>query len=155
MMNKYFEYRKNKTNFATEVRAGVATFLTMVYILALNPGILSAGGFDKGSVFLATIIATLIACLIMGLWARTWPVALSSGMGLNSFVAFVVCGALGYSPAEALGAVFVAGLLFLIVSFKILSPTKPFRYLNPKPALYLLTIFLLKLDSESAEVFRG
>ena len=116
MMNKYFEYRKNKTNFATEVRAGVATFLTMAYILALNPGILSAGGFDKGSVFLATIIATLIACLIMGLWARTWPVALSSGMGLNSFVAFVVCGALGYSPAEALGAVFVAGLLFLIVS---------------------------------------
>ena len=77
----------------------------MAYILALNPMILSAGGFDKGSVFLATIIATAIGCGIMGFWARTWPVALSSGMGLNGFIGFVVCGAMGYSPAEALGAI--------------------------------------------------
>ncbi len=116
MLDKYFEYRKHKTNFKTEVRGGTATFLTMAYILALNPMILSAGGFDKGSVFLATIIATAIACGIMAFWARTWPVALSSGMGLNSFVGFVVCGAMGYSPAEALGAVFVAGILFVIAS---------------------------------------
>ena len=94
-----------------------ATFLTMAYILALNPMILSAGGFDKGSVFLATIIATTIGCGIMAFWARTWPlVALSSGMGLNGFIGSVVCGALGYSPAEALGAVFVAGVLFVIAS---------------------------------------
>ncbi len=111
-MQKYFNYRSLKT----EVRGGTATFLTMVYILALNPMILSAGGFDKGSVFIATIIATAIGCGIMAFWARTWPVALSSGMGLNGFIGFVVCGALGYSPAEALGAVLVAGILFVIAS---------------------------------------
>jgi len=116
MMDKYFKYREHKTNFRTEIRGGTATFLTMCYILALNPMILSAGGFDKGSVFLATIIATVIGCGIMAFWARTWPVALSSGMGLNGFIGFVVCGALGYSPAEALGAVFVAGVLFVIAS---------------------------------------
>ena len=116
MMEKYFKYREHKTNFKTEIRGGTATFLTMAYILALNPMILSAGGFDKGSVFLATIIATAIGCGIMAFWARTWPVALSSGMGLNGFVGFVVCGTLGYSPAEALGAVFVAGVLFVIAS---------------------------------------
>ena len=116
MMDKYFRYREHKTNFRTEIRGGTATFLTMAYILALNPMILSAGGFDKGSVFLATIIATAIGCGIMAFWARTWPVALSSGMGLNGFIGFVVCGSLGYSPAEALGAVFVAGVLFVIAS---------------------------------------
>ena len=116
MMDKYFKYREHKTNFKTEIRGGTATFLTMAYILALNPMILSAGGFDKGSVFLATIIATAIGCGIMAFWARSWPVALSSGMGLNGFIGFVVCGALGYSPAEALGAVFVAGVLFVIAS---------------------------------------
>ena len=74
MMEKYFKYREHKTNFRTEIRGGTATFLTMAYILALNPMILSAGGFDKGSVFLATIIATAIGCGIMafgherGLW---------------------------------------------------------------------------------------
>ena len=112
MMQKYFGYR----NLKTEVRGGTATFLTMAYILALNPMILSAGGFDKGSVFIATIIATAIGCGIMAFWARTWPVALSSGMGLNGFIGFVVCGVLGYSPAEALGAVLVAGVLFVIAS---------------------------------------
>ena len=116
MMDKYFRYREHKTNFRTEIRGGTATFLTMAYILALNPMILSAGGFDKGSVFLATIIATAIGCGIMAFWARSWPVALSSGMGLNGFIGFVVCGSLGYSPAEALGAVFVAGVLFVIAS---------------------------------------
>ena len=116
MMDKYFKYREHKTNFRTEIRGGTATFLTMAYILALNPMILSAGGFDKGSVFLATIIATAIGCGIMAFWARSWPVALSSGMGLNGFIGFVVCGSLGYSPAEALGAVFVAGVLFVIAS---------------------------------------
>ena len=116
MMDKYFKYREHKTNFKTEIRGGTATFLTMAYILALNPMILSAGGFDKGSVFLATIIASAIGCGIMAFWARSWPVALSSGMGLNGFLGFVVCGALGYTPAEALGAVFVAGILFVIAS---------------------------------------
>ena len=116
MMDKYFDYRKHKTNFNTEVRAGVTTFLTMAYIMALNPLILSAGGFDKGSVFVATILATAIACFVMAFHGKTWPIGLAPGMGLNAFVAFVVCGSMGYSPQEALGAVLVAGVIFLIIS---------------------------------------
>ena len=116
MLDKYFEYRKHKTNFNTEVRAGVTTFLTMAYIMALNPLILSAGGFDKDSVFVATVLATSIACFIMAFHGKTWPIGLAPGMGLNAFVAFVVCGAMGFSPQEALAAVLVAGILFLIIS---------------------------------------
>ncbi len=116
MLDKYFEYRKHKTNFNTEVRAGVTTFLTMAYIMALNPLILSAGGFDKGSVFVATVLATSIACFVMAFHGKTWPIGLAPGMGLNAFVAFVVCGAMGFSPQEALAAVLVAGILFLIIS---------------------------------------
>ena len=116
MMDKYFNYKKHGTNFETEVRAGVTTFLTMAYILALQPMILSAGGFDAGSVFTATIIATAIACFIMGFYGKTWPIGLSCGMGLNAYVAFFVCGALGHTPQEALGAVLVAGILFVIIS---------------------------------------
>ena len=116
MLDKYFEYRKHKTNFNTEVRAGVTTFLTMAYIMALNPLILSAGGFDKDSVFVATVLATSIACFVMAFHGKTWPIGLAPGMGLNAFVAFVVCGAMGFSPQEALAAVLVAGILFLIIS---------------------------------------
>jgi len=116
MLDKYFDYRKHKTNFNTEVRAGVTTFLTMAYIMALNPLILSAGGFDKDSVFVATVLATSIACFIMAFHGKTWPIGLAPGMGLNAFVAFVVCGAMGFSPQEALAAVLVAGILFLIIS---------------------------------------
>ena len=116
MMDKYFNYRKHKTDFKTEVRAGVTTFLTMAYILALQPQFLEAGGFDKGSVFTATIIATAIACFIMGFYGKTWPIGLSCGMGLNAYVAYFVCGELGHTPQEALGAVLVAGIIFVIVS---------------------------------------
>jgi AGZA family xanthine/uracil permease-like MFS transporter len=88
----------------------------MAYIMALNPLILSAGGFDKDSVFVATVLATSIACFIMAFHGKTWPIGLAPGMGLNAFVAFVVCGAMGFSPQEALAAVLVAGILFLIIS---------------------------------------
>ena len=116
MLDKYFSYKKHGTDFNTEVRAGVTTFLTMAYIMALNPLILSAGGFDKGAVFVATVLATTIACFIMAFHGKTWPIGLAPGMGLNAFVAFVVCGSMGMSPQEALGAVLVAGILFLIIS---------------------------------------
>ena len=116
MMEKYFNYKKHKTDFKTEVIAGTTTFLTMAYIMFLNPLILSEGGFDFGGVFTATAIASAIACFIAAFYAKTWPVGLAPGMGINAFVAFFVCGTLGYSPAEALGAVFVAGVLFLIIS---------------------------------------
>ena len=116
MLDKYFDYKKHKTDFNTEVRAGVTTFLTMAYILALQPMIMKAGGFDGGSIFTATVFATAIACFIMGFYGKTWPIGLSCGMGLNAYVAYYVCGALGYTPQEALGAVLVAGIIFLIIS---------------------------------------
>ena len=123
MMEKYFEYKKNKTNFKTEVIAGVTTFLTMAYIMFLNPFILSGefagpekGFFDFGAVFTATILATAIACFIMAFYGKTWPIGLAPGMGINAFVAFGVVAGMGYTPQAALGAVLVAGVLFLIIS---------------------------------------
>ena len=123
MMDKYFEYRKHKTNFKTEVIAGVTTFLTMAYIMFLNPFILSGefagtekGFFDFGAVFTATIVATAIACFIMAFYGKTWPIGLAPGMGINAFVAFGVVAGMGYTPQAALGAVLVAGVLFLIIS---------------------------------------
>jgi AGZA family xanthine/uracil permease-like MFS transporter len=116
MLEKYFNYNKHKTDFNTEVRAGVTTFLTMAYILALQPMIMSAGGFDGGSIFTATVLATAIACFIMGFYGKTWPIGLSCGMGLNAYVAYYVCGTLGHTPQEALGAVLVAGVIFLAIS---------------------------------------
>jgi AGZA family xanthine/uracil permease-like MFS transporter len=123
MLNKYFEYRKHKTNFKTEVIAGVTTFLTMAYIMFLNPFILSGefagtekGFFDFGAVFTATILATAIACFIMAFYGKTWPIGLAPGMGINAFVAYGVVAGMGYTPQAALGAVLVAGVLFLIIS---------------------------------------
>jgi AGZA family xanthine/uracil permease-like MFS transporter len=77
---------------------------------------MKAGGFDGGSIFTATVFATAIACFIMGFYGKTWPVGLSCGMGLNAYVAYYVCGALGHTPQEALGAVLAAGVLFLAIS---------------------------------------
>ncbi len=123
MLDKYFNYKQNKTNFRTEVIAGVTTFLTMAYIMFLNPFILSGefagpekGFFDFGAVFTATILATALACFIMAFHGKTWPVGLAPGMGINAFVAFGVVAGMGYTPQEALGAVLVAGVLFLIIS---------------------------------------
>jgi len=116
MLDKYFEYRKHKTDFKTEVTAGVTTFLTMAYIMFLNPVILADGGFDFGGVFTATVLATAIACFIMAFYGKTWPIGLAPGMGLNAFVAYGVCLGMGHTPAEALGAVLVAGILFVIIS---------------------------------------
>ena len=123
MMDKYFEYKKHKTNFKTEVTAGVTTFLCMAYIMFLNPFILSGefagtekGFFDFGAVFTATILATAIACFIMAFHGKTWPIGLAPGMGINAFVAFGVVAGMGYTPQAALGAVLVAGVLFLLIS---------------------------------------
>ena len=123
MLEKYFNYKKHKTTFKTEVIAGVTTFLTMAYIMFLNPFILSGefagpekGFFDFGAVFTATIVATALACFIMAFYGKTWPIGLAPGMGINAFVAFGVVGGMGYTPQAALGAVLVAGVLFLIIS---------------------------------------
>ncbi len=123
MLEKYFEYKKHKTDFKTEVIAGTTTFLTMAYIMFLNPFILSGefagpekGFFDFGAVFTATILATALACFIMAFYGKTWPIGLAPGMGINAFVAFGVVAGMGYTPQAALGAVLVAGVLFLIIS---------------------------------------
>ena len=116
MLDKYFNYKKHKTDFKTEVIAGVSTFLTMAYILFLNPVILADGGFDFGGVFTATALASALACFIAAFYAKTWPVGLAPGMGINAFIAYGVCLGMQYTPAEALGAVLVAGVVFLIVS---------------------------------------
>ena len=116
MFDKYFNYKKHKTDFKTEVIAGVSTFLTMAYILFLNPVILADGGFDFGGVFTATALATALACFIAAFYAKTWPVGLAPGMGINAFIAYGVCLGMQYTPAEALGAVLVAGVVFLIIS---------------------------------------
>ena len=123
MLENYFNYKKHKTDFKTEVIAGTTTFLTMAYIMFLNPFILSGefagpekGFFDFGAVYTATILATALACFIMAFYGKTWPVGLAPGMGINAFVAFGVCAGMGYTPQEALGAVLAAGILFLAIS---------------------------------------
>ncbi len=116
MLDNYFNYKKHKTDFKTEVVAGVSTFLTMAYIMFLNPVILADGGFDFGGVFTATACATALACFIAAFYAKTWPVGLAPGMGINAFIAYGVCLGMEYTPAEALGAVLVAGVVFLIIS---------------------------------------
>ena len=99
----------------TEILAGVATFLTMAYIIVVNPAILSTAGLDFGAVFVATIVAAVVGCSIMGLWAN-WPVAMAPGMGLNAFFTFGVVLGMKQPWEVALGAVAVSGVLFLVLS---------------------------------------
>ena len=118
MLEKLFKLSEHGTTARTEILAGVATFLTMAYILIVNPAILSDAGFPHEGVFIATIIAAAIGCLIMGLYAN-WPIGLAPGMGLNAFVAYTLVGFGGsgdISWQTALGAVFIAGVLFIAIS---------------------------------------
>lgn len=114
-MEKFFQLKENGTNVRTEVIAGITTFLTMAYILAVNPGILSATGMPADSVFTATALASLIATLVMALVAKL-PFALAPGMGLNAFFAFTVVLAMGKSWQFALTAVFLEGIIFIILT---------------------------------------
>ena len=115
MLEKIFKLSKNRTNVKTEVMAGVTTFMTMAYILAVNPSILSAAGMDPTAVLLATAIASFIGTACMAFMANM-PFALSAGMGLNAYLAFTVCGTMGYPWQLALLAVFVEGLIFIVLS---------------------------------------
>ena len=114
-LNRYFEIKSKGSSVRTEILAGVATFLTMAYIIVVNPSILSKADMDFGAVFVATILAAVVGCSIMGWWAK-WPVALAPGMGLNAFFAFGIVLGLKQPWEVALGAVFVSGVLFLILS---------------------------------------
>ncbi|MDU2582913.1 MAG: NCS2 family permease [Anaerococcus hydrogenalis] len=112
---KLFKLKENKTSVKTEIMAGITTFMTMSYILAVNPQILGDAGMDKGAVFTATIIASIIAILIMAFYANL-PFALSSGMGLNAFFTYTVVMTMGKSWEFALAAVFIEGIVFIILS---------------------------------------
>lgn len=114
-MEKFFKLKEKGTNVRTEIIAGITTFLAMAYILAVNPGYMEAAGIPKGAAFSATAISAGIATLCMAFFAN-YPVALASGMGLNAFFAFTVCGAMGLSYQVALTAVFLEGIIFIILS---------------------------------------
>ena len=116
MLEKLFKLSKNNTDVKTEVMAGVTTFMTMAYILAVNPSILGDAGMDTGAVFTATAIAAAIGTILMAVLAN-YPFALAPGMGLNAFFAYTVVIGLGYSWEMALTAVFIEGIVFIILSF--------------------------------------
>ncbi len=119
MLERLFKLSENGTNVRTEIIAGVTTFLTMAYIIFVNPAILADTGMDRGAVFVATCLAAAIGCFIMGLVAN-YPIAQAPGMGLNAFFTYSVVLGMGYTWQVALAAVFVSGLLFIVLSvFKI------------------------------------
>lgn len=115
MFEKVFHLKENQTNVKTECIAGVTTFMTMAYILAVNPSILSSTGMNPTAVLLATCLASFLGTVCMGLMANL-PFALSARMGLNAFFAYTVCGNMGYPWQAALLAVFIEGLIFIILS---------------------------------------
>lgn len=114
-LNKLFKLEENKTTIRTEVSAGITIFMTMAYILAVNPSILSVAGMDPTAVLLATCIASFIGTVLMAFMANL-PFALSAGMGLNAYFAFTVCDSMGYPWQVALFAVFVEGIIFIVLS---------------------------------------
>ena len=115
MLEKVFKLSENKTDAKTEILAGITTFMTMAYILAVNPSILSATGMDSGAVFTATDLAAFIGTLLMAIFAN-YPFALAPGMGLNAYFAYTVVLGMGYSWEYALTAVFAEGIIFILLS---------------------------------------
>ena len=115
MLQKIFGFNPKSMQLKTEILAGLTTFLTMSYILAVNPSILSVTGMDKGAVFTATAVASFIATLIMSTWAKL-PFALAPGMGLNTFFAFTICLGMGNTWEFALTAVLIEGILFILLT---------------------------------------
>jgi len=115
MLEQLFKLSEHKTTVRTEIVAGITTFLTMAYIIFVNPDILSKAGMPFGAVFAATCLAAAAGCLLMAFVAN-FPIALAPGMGLNAYFAFVVCGVMKYSWQVALGCVFISGIIFFIIS---------------------------------------
>lgn len=115
MLERLFRIKELKSSVRIEIIAGCTTFLTMAYIIFVNPKILATTGMDPHAVFVATCLAAAIGCATMALWAN-WPIGMAPGMGLNAFFAFTVVAKLGYSWQQALGAVMISGLIFLLLS---------------------------------------
>lgn len=114
-LNKFFKLEEKGTNVKTELLAGLTTFLAMAYILGVNPSVLSDAGMSVPSVFMATALSAAVGSILMGLLAN-YPVGLASGMGVNALFAYTICGQMGYSWAAALTAVFLSGIIFVIIS---------------------------------------
>ena len=115
MLEKLFKLKESNTSIQTELMAGFTTFITMAYIIFVNPQMMSATGMDLGASFVGTCVAAAIACIAMGFYSN-WPIGLAPGMGLNAFFTYTVVGEMGYTWEIALGAVFLAGILFWIMS---------------------------------------
>mgnify|MGYP001408902420 FL=1 len=115
MIARFFKLQENQTNIRTEILAGFTTFITMGYIIFVNPQIMAAAGMDYGASFVTTCLVAAIACILMGVYAN-WPIGLAPGMGLNAFFTYTVVGEMGYSWQVALGAVFLAGVIFFTIS---------------------------------------
>src|SRR5512146_1371458 len=114
-MKTFFQFKKHQTDSNKEILAGITTFLTMAYIIVVNPAILEAAGIPKGPSMTATILAAAFGSLLMGVYANR-PFAVAPYMGENAFIAFTVVKALGYTWQTALGAIFVAGVLFTLLT---------------------------------------
>lgn len=130
MWKKWVGFDPSKMNISTEIMAGITSFLAMSYILAVNPAILSATGMDKGAIFTTTALAATIGTMCMALWAKM-PFALAPGMGLNAFFAYTVCLQMGNSWQFALTAVFLEGIIFIIVTLTHLRQPLSMPYPTP------------------------
>src|SRR5215475_13132184 len=114
-LRSFFELDKYQTSFSREVIAGLTTFTTMSYIVVVNPAILSYAGIPAGPSFVATVVAAVFGCLLMGLYANR-PFAIAPYMGENAFIAFVVCLQMGFKWQTALASVFIAGVIFVVIT---------------------------------------
>ena len=123
MFQKLFHLKENGTDVKTEVIGGITTFMAMAYILAVNPSILSQSGMDSQAVLIATALAAFVGTLCMAFMAN-YPFALAPGLGLNAYFAYTVCGSMGYSWEVALTAVFVEGIIFILLSGNWISVCK-------------------------------
>ena len=156
MLERTFELEKHATNVRTELLAGLTTFMTMAYIVFVNPTILADAGMDKGAVFVATCLAAAFGSAFMGLYAN-YPVALAPGMGLNAYFTYGVVKGMGHAWETALGAVFLSGVLFLIVS---LTPIREW-VINSIPKSLKLSIaagiglFLAIIGLQSAGIVKA
>jgi AGZA family xanthine/uracil permease-like MFS transporter len=115
ILERIFKLSEHDTRISTELLAGLTTFITMAYIIFVNPQMMATAGMDYGASFTATCMAAALACFFMGFYSN-WPIGLAPGMGLNAFFTYTVVGEMGYSWQVALGAVFLAGVLFVIMS---------------------------------------
>ncbi len=155
-LEKLFHLKENRTDAKTEIRAGITTFMTMAYILAVNPSILSATGMDQGAVFAATAIASFIGCICMAAFAN-YPFALAPGMGLNAYFAYTVVLSMGYSWQVALAAVFVEGIIFIFLSaFKIREAIFNAIPFNLKKAVSVgIGLFITFIGLQNANIVIG